>query len=61
MEAKYKIPLILLILGMAITIIGALFKLMHWPMANVLLFIGLICEAVGLIMLISRAMRKLKD
>ena len=61
MEAKYKIPLILLILGMAITIIGALFKLMHWPMANVLLFIGLICEAVGLITLISRAMRKLKD
>jgi hypothetical protein len=61
MEAKYKIPLILLILGMAITIIGALFKLMHWPMANVLLFIGLICEAVGLIMLISRTMRKLKD
>lgn len=61
MERKFRTPLRLLLLGMAITIVGALFKIMHWPSANILLGIGLICEAVGLIMLISNAMNKLKD
>lgn len=61
MERKFRTPLRLLLLGMAITIVGALFKIMHWPLANILLGIGLICEAVGLIMLIANAMNKLKD
>ncbi|MBD3725259.1 MAG: hypothetical protein IE891_10920 [Flavobacteriaceae bacterium] len=61
MNNKFKTPLRLLLLGMAITIVGALFKIMHWPAANILLGIGLICEAVGLFMLISNAMNKLKD
>lgn len=61
MERKFRTPLRLLLLGMAITIVGGLFKIMHWPSANILLGIGLICEAIGLIMLIANAMNKLKD
>lgn len=61
MEKKITVPLILLLLGMVFTIVGAVFKLMHWPMTNVLLVIGLICEAIGLILLISNAMNKLKE
>ena len=61
MNSKFKTPLILLIIGMLLVIFGATFKIMHWPSANILLVIGLICEAVGLIMLIVNAMGKLKD
>lgn len=61
MEIKQKNSLKFIILGMAITIVGALFKIMHWPYATVLLIIGLLLEAVGLVMLIAKAMNKLKD
>jgi len=61
MLSKFRNPLRLLLLGMAITIVGALFKIMHWPSANILLGIGLICEAIGLVMLIAKGMDKLKD
>ncbi len=33
-------------LGAAVVIIGALFKIMHWPYGNLMLIIGLITEAV---------------
>ncbi len=33
-------------LGAAVVIIGALFKIMHWPFGNLMLIIGLITEAV---------------
>lgn len=61
MEIKQKNSLKFIFLGMAITIVGALFKIMHWPYATVLLIIGLLLEAVGLVMLITKAMNKLKD
>lgn len=61
MEIKQKNSLKFIFLGMAITIVGALFKIMHWPYATVLLIIGLLLEAVGLVMLIAKAMNKLKD
>ena len=32
-------------LGAAVVIIGALFKIMHWPYGNLMLIIGLITEA----------------
>ncbi len=52
METKYKIPLILFLLGMVITIIGALFKLMHWPGAGHLLIVGMLSEASAITALI---------
>ena len=33
-------------LGASIVIIGALFKIMHWPFGNLMLIIGLIYEAI---------------
>jgi gliding motility-associated protein GldL len=32
-------------LGAAVVIIGALFKIMHWPYGNLMLIIGLVTEA----------------
>ena len=52
MKKQYIVPLVLFLLGMVITIIGALFKLMHWPGANFMLIIGLLTEAIAIITLI---------
>ena len=52
MDAKYKISLVLFLIGMIITILGALFKVMHWPGASVLLIIGMLSEIIALINLI---------
>lgn len=49
---KFKIPLVLFLLGMVFTIIGALFKIMHWPNASLLLIIGSVTEAIAIIILI---------
>ena len=49
MKKHYKVALVLFLLGMIITIIGALFKLMHWPGANFLLIIGMLTEAMLLL------------
>ncbi len=43
---------------MAITIIGALFKLMHWPGANFMLIIGMIAEAIAILTLIVTILKK---
>ena len=52
MKKQYKVPLVLFLLGMVITIIGALFKLMHLPGANFMLIIGMLTEAIAIITLI---------
>ena len=50
MKKQYTIPLVLFLLGMVITIIGALFKILHWELGplngGILLAIGLITEAL---------------
>lgn len=58
MKNKFKIPLVLFLLGMVITIVGALFKIMHWPGANVALIVGMLTEAIALIVLISIILKK---
>jgi hypothetical protein len=57
---KYTIPLILFLLGMTITIIGALFKIMHWPVANIILTVGMLTEAIAIITLIIVLLKKMK-
>lgn len=52
MKKQYVLPILFFTLGIAITIIGALFKLMHWPGATILLATGLLAEATALIVLI---------
>lgn len=52
MESKYKISLVLFLIGMIISILGALFKVMHWPGASIILIIGMVSEIIALISLI---------
>jgi hypothetical protein len=60
MKKQYIVPLVLFLLGMVITIIGALFKLMHWPGANFMLIIGMLTEAIAIITLIVVIFKNIK-
>jgi len=44
---KTKHALIIFILGLALSFIGALFKLMHWPFASILLIVSIFLEIAG--------------
>lgn len=52
MKKQYTVPLVLFLLGMAITIIGALFKIMHWPGAGSILIVGMLTEVTAILTLI---------
>lgn len=60
MYNQYKTPLVLFLLGMVITVVGALFKLMHWPFASWVLILGMFTEAIAIITLISIVLKKSK-
>ena len=60
MKKQYTVPLVLFLLGMAITIIGSLFKIMHWPGANFMLTIGMLTEAIAIITLIVVLLKNTK-
>ncbi|PIB30078.1 hypothetical protein BFP78_13500 [Gaetbulibacter sp. 5U11] len=56
---QFKVPLLLLIIGIILTIIGALFKIQHKPNGNLLLTAGTFVEFcaifLGIIKLIKVA------
>lgn len=52
MNKVYVPSIILFLVGMIIIIIGALLKIMHYPGANLLLFLGSLAEVVGIILFI---------
>ncbi|WP_290696865.1 hypothetical protein [Lacinutrix sp.] len=53
MKAKQFVPaLLIFIFGIILTIIGALFKIQHWPYGSVILTLGSVVEVIGLIVLI---------
>jgi hypothetical protein len=60
MKSQYIIPLVLFLLGMLLTIVGALFKIMHWPFASMLLISGTLCEAIAIISIIVIVLKKTK-
>lgn len=60
MKKQYIAPLVFFLLGMAVTIVGALSKIMHWPGANFMLIIGMLTEAIALIILIVVLLKKMK-
>ena len=60
MKKQYTVPLVLFLLGMVITIIGSLFKIMHWPGANFMLTIGMLTEAIAIITLIVVLLKNTK-
>lgn len=57
MTKHYKIPLVVFLLGMAITIIGALFKIMHLPFASGLLIAGMTLEVIAIFFLIATLLK----
>lgn len=60
MENKYKITFVLLIIGAVITVIGTLFRIMHWPFGSVLLTVGVLIEMISLLSLIVVLLKKNK-
>lgn len=58
MKNQYTVPLVFFLLGMIISIVGALFKLMHWPGANIMLIIGMLSEAIAVLTLIVTILKK---
>ncbi|MGL2964173.1 GldL-related protein [Flavobacterium sp. RSB2_4_14] len=60
MNNKYKLPLVLFLFSMIFTIIGALFKIQHWPGASILLIIGLLSQAFAIFLLIVVLLKKSK-
>ena len=60
MIKTYRVPFVLILLGMVVTIIGSLFKIMHWPGANFMLIIGMLIEALAIIVLIIVLLKNAK-
>lgn len=52
MKAKYA--LILILISWGVDIVGALFKIMHWPYADVMLMLGTVLYMVGFAWLIYK-------
>jgi len=47
---KKKIIMISFTCSLFITIVGALFQIMHWPYASILLTVGLLCSLVYVVL-----------
>lgn len=60
MENKYKIPLVLFLLGMLFTIVGALLKIQYMPYSNLVLILGMLTEAIAIILLLRVLLKKSK-
>ena len=52
MNKIYLPSVITFLVGMIITIIGALFKIMHWTGASIMLTVGMLAEVVAISILI---------
>lgn len=51
---KYWHILILFLVGLTITIVGALFKILHWPGAALMLMFGMGLKAFSILLLIVK-------
>jgi len=60
---KFKYLLALLILGFALSIIGSLFKIMHWQFASQIYTIGVLFKLLFCVLLIYKLLKtdKFKD
>lgn len=60
---KVKYAVVMLIFGIILSLIGSLFKVMHWPFGNSLLIIATFLEVVGGIILGYKLLKysKIKD
>ena len=60
MNKKYKLPLVLFLISMVLTIVGALFKIQHWPGASFMLVIGILSQALAIVLLILALLKNTK-
>lgn len=58
MLERFKVVIWLLILGAVFTVVGALLKIMHLPLANVVLILGLLFQGIGLLTLVVKLLKK---
>ncbi|MCU0318476.1 MAG: hypothetical protein MUE88_00140 [Flavobacteriales bacterium] len=54
---KTRTALLFVLAGYTVITTGGLFKIMHWPSANMQLLIGATVQAVGLLALLGQVMR----
>lgn len=57
---KIKHAIFLIAAGFGLDLIGAFWKIMHWPFANILLMAALILKITGLIALIVKLVSNTK-
>lgn len=53
----FKLPLLFLIIGSAVVIIGAVFKIMHWPYSNILIMLGGILEIIAAVLVVRQLLK----
>ncbi len=53
----FKTPLLILILGSALVIIGAVFKVLDWPYGNLFMMIGGVCEVIAAVLVIRQLLK----
>lgn len=60
---KTKHALVVLVIAFLVVLAGALFKIMHWPLGNELLILGLSLKVIGVILLLYKLLThsKFKD
>ncbi|MFD2603647.1 GldL-related protein [Flavobacterium suzhouense] len=58
---KYLHILVIFILATALMVVGALFKLMHWPGASLMLIIGMGGQFISLVLLAAKVISERKN
>jgi len=58
---KYWLILVIFILGWAVVIVGALFRLMHWPGASLILMAGMGGQFISLVLLAAKVISDRKN
>lgn len=58
---KYWHILVIFIMAMAVTLVGALFKLMHWPGASLMLMAGIGGQFISLVLLAVKVISDRKN
>jgi len=51
---KYWVIIVIVLIGLMITIVGALLKIMHWPEASLMLIVGMGLKALGILLLLIK-------
>tara|TARA_B100001093_G_scaffold317516_1_gene302923 strand:+ start:210 stop:413 length:204 start_codon:yes stop_codon:yes gene_type:complete len=61
MIMKYWVIIVVVLVGLMITIAGALFKIMHWPGASLMLIVGMGLKALGILLLLIKVVMARKS